>query len=103
MRSRPQFIEWLERKLTEHLGRKRLVPTNAILADAYRRALAVAQLNRAIEESCEAAIQNAHAATIPRSLRRQLEKSLRDSPRAWDTACTRSREEACFLVTAPID
>jgi hypothetical protein len=82
----PQFIEWLERKLTEHLGCKRFIPDDAILADAYRRALAVAEINRAIENSRKAAIQNANSATVPKSLRRQLEEALRHSPQSWDKA-----------------
>jgi hypothetical protein len=82
----PQFIEWLERKLTDHLGSQRFIPADAILADAYRRALAVAGINRALEERRKAAIQTANSATIPQSLRRQLEEALRHSPRAWDKA-----------------
>jgi hypothetical protein len=80
----PQFIEWLVRKLTKHLGRKPFIPADAILADAYRRALAVARINQAIEDVRERAIEEAKSATIPKSLRRQLEKRLRHSPQAWD-------------------
>jgi hypothetical protein len=82
----PQFIEWLEKKLTACLGRKRFIPPDGILADAYRRSLAVAQINSAIEASRRAAIQNASSASIPQSLRHQLEQALKDSPLAWDQA-----------------
>ena len=42
----PQFIEWLEAKLSEQGLDQRLVPSQDVLEDAYRRALAVAEINR---------------------------------------------------------
>jgi hypothetical protein len=81
----PQFVEWLETKLTEHLG-ERLIPDDDVLEDAYRRALAVAEINTAIEESHESAIENAEAAEVPKALRRMLRKAMKDSPNAWDKA-----------------
>src|SRR5262249_8462424 len=77
----PQFIEWLEAKLTQHLG-KRLIPKDEILADAYRRALVIAQVNNAIEEALNTAIDDAEERTIPKSLRRQLQAAMKDSPQA---------------------
>jgi hypothetical protein len=82
----PQFIEWLERKLMHYLGQGRFIPVDAILEDAYRRDLAVAQINEAIEASRTAAIQTASTAAIPESLRRQLEQAVSESPMAWDKA-----------------
>jgi hypothetical protein len=82
----PQFIEWLIRKLRAYLSRQRFIPADDILADAYRRALAAAQMNKALEASRRAAIQNASSASIPQSLRNQLEQALKDSPLAWDQA-----------------
>lgn len=79
----PQFIEWLESKLAKYL-RKRLIPDDAILADVYRRALAIAKINRAIEDVAKSAIQDAEDAKIPKSLRRQLHKALNGSSEAWD-------------------
>jgi hypothetical protein len=84
----PQFIEWLEGKLTEHLG-GRLVPDDATLADAYRRALAIAHINRAIEEATEAAVERAQAAEVPEGLRQQVLRALEKSSGAWDTALYR--------------
>jgi hypothetical protein len=80
----PQFIEWLESKLTKHLGGQRLIPSDEILADAWRRALAVAKINKAIEDTTDEAIENAKATRIPKSLRRQVQKKLKSSAKAWD-------------------
>jgi hypothetical protein len=79
----PQFIEWLETKLSHYLG-KRLIPSDDILQDAYRRAIAVAQINEAIDAAREEAILNAQSAEVPEDLRAQLEDRLKDSPHAWD-------------------
>jgi hypothetical protein len=79
----PDFIEWLEKKLSKHLP-GRLIPSDAVLADAYRRALAIARINQAIEEVTEEAIEFARSAKIPKSLRRQLKKDLGDTSGAWD-------------------
>jgi hypothetical protein len=79
----PQFIEWLEAKLTRHLP-KRLIPPDDVLADAWRRALAVAALNRVLDDARDEAIDNARAAGIPKNLRRQLAKRLKDADEPWD-------------------
>jgi hypothetical protein len=82
----PQFIEWLESKLRQQLG-KLLVPSDDILVDAYRRALAIAEINHAVEEAKDTAINNADKATIPKSLRRQLQAAMKERPgAAWDRA-----------------
>jgi hypothetical protein len=79
----PQFIEWLEAKLNEHLP-GRLIPSDTVLVKAYRRALAVAQINEALEDLKKTAIDAAKAAKVPKSLRRRLQKTLRESDRPWD-------------------
>lgn len=81
----PQFIEWLESKLAKHLPR-RLIPDDEILADAYRRALAIAGINAAIEGIARTMIDEASAATIPKTLRRQLQSAMKGSTKAWDKA-----------------
>ena len=81
----PQFIEWLESKLTEHLP-KRLIPDDDVLHEAYRRALAIAEINHAIEQAHGSAIETATDATIPKTLRRQLRKAMKDSAQSWDSA-----------------
>jgi hypothetical protein len=82
----PDFIHWVESKLRRHL-KERLIPADAILANAYRRALSIAKINQAIEEARGEAIAIAKQAEIPKSLRRQLAKLLKkDSAPAWDKA-----------------
>jgi Topoisomerase 6 subunit A/Spo11, Toprim domain len=81
----PQIIEWLESKLSEHLP-SRLVPDDDTLADAYRRALSVAEINAAIEEASELASERAREATVPRTLRHMLKQEIKDSAVAWDKA-----------------
>jgi hypothetical protein len=85
----PQFIEWLEAKLTELGLGKRLNPDNTILADAYRRATAIARINAAIEGIAEDTIEEARTATVPKTLRRQLQQAMEESPGAWDQALYR--------------
>ncbi len=69
---------------TEHGLGKRLIPDDDILEGAYRRALVVARINQSIKDVRDGAIEKAKSAKVPRSLRRQLEKALKDSPKAWD-------------------
>jgi hypothetical protein len=85
----PQFIEWLEAKLTERLNGKRLIPTDYIVEKAYRRALAVAEINQAIEKARKWAIEIAEAAPIPKGLRQELQQMMKDAtdePLSWDEA-----------------
>jgi hypothetical protein len=81
----PQFIEWLEGHLTKQLP-ARLIPDDEALEAAYRRALVVAEINRAIEAATDDAIEHAIEAVIPKSLRRELEATMKESGGAWDTA-----------------
>jgi hypothetical protein len=81
----PQFLEWLPAKLRDHLP-ERLVPSDQVLEDAYRRMLAVAKINKAIAEARDGAIDEAKSATIPANIRRRLRKILKENPQAWDRA-----------------
>jgi Topoisomerase 6 subunit A/Spo11, Toprim domain len=80
----PQFVEWLETKLREHLPR-RLVPDDQTLEAAYRRSLVVAKINGILEEAVEEAVEYARRAPLPKNLRAKLAKALKakDSD-AWD-------------------
>src|SRR5262249_36085963 len=80
----PDFIRWLEEKLTEHLGKKRLIPGDGVLEEAYRRALAVAEINRAIDRVRERAIKQAEETPVPADLRRRLARRQRKSSEPWD-------------------
>jgi hypothetical protein len=93
----PQFIEWHEAKLTHHLGPDSFIPSDDVLADAYRRAVAVAHINRAIEATRKKAIEDAKAAPIPKSLRRKLQADIAHSPRAWDKALYDQARESLNL------
>jgi hypothetical protein len=85
----PQIIQWFQAKLTGIFGGKRLIPEDDVLERAYRRALALAQVKQAIEETREAAIRDAESAPIPKGLRRKLRRLMKDadgSSMAWDEA-----------------
>jgi hypothetical protein len=89
----PQFIEWLENKLTARGLGKRLVPSDDVLESAYRRALAVAKINSVIENAVEEATKLAEEATIPKTLRRKLQTAMKRSQDAWDKALYRLAAE----------
>jgi hypothetical protein len=79
----PQIVECLEAKFDEHLP-GRLIPGDDVLADAYRRALAAASINRAIDKVRDKAIDRAKAAAVPESLRRRLKKRMKASDEPGD-------------------
>jgi len=80
----PDFVKWLEAKLTEHLGKGRLIPPDVVLREAYRRALAVAEVNRAIKGVRGRAVERPKAAEVPADLRRRLARRQRKSSEPWD-------------------
>jgi hypothetical protein len=83
----PEFIAWLEEVLTKWLGKERFIPKDDILADAHRRALAVARINKAIEEARDGAIEEAEGATLPATLRKKVKRRMKQRPEeAWDKA-----------------
>jgi hypothetical protein len=82
----PQFIEWLEAKLDDHLP-ERLIPADDVLVDAYRRALIVAKVNATIRAVLDNAVAAARTATVPTALRQQLREHMEvDDEQAWDKA-----------------
>ena len=83
--SSPQFVEWLKARIAEHLP-NRLIPEDGVLDDAFRRALAVARINRAIEATAAESVEAAAAATIPGRLRKKLAAAMKKSGQAWDAA-----------------
>jgi hypothetical protein len=80
----PQFVEWLEAKLVKHLGEGRLVPKQDVLADAYRRALAVARINRELHRVRTRAVTHALSAAVPEGLAATLGRRMKESSRPWD-------------------
>src|SRR5262249_11291739 len=79
----PQFIEYVESSLRKYL-KERLIPEDAVLADAYRRALVLARINRAIRETRDEAIKGAREAKIPKTLRNQIREAMKEDDRPWD-------------------
>ena len=88
----PQFIEWIEGKLTEQGLGKRLIPSDEVLADAYRRALAIAEINGAMAAARDSAIDHARGANVPKTLRQMLQGEMKKSPEAWDKVLYRLAE-----------
>jgi hypothetical protein len=81
-----RLIDWLERKLTAH-GVKKLVPDDAILIDAYRRAILVHIINETIDKAREAAGEAAEQASVPKALLHDVRRLLKAHPTmAWDAA-----------------
>jgi hypothetical protein len=83
----PQFIEWLESKLLGlGLGR-RLIPNRTALETAYRRSVAVAHINLALEGATDEARQIAMTTRMPKNLEQQLRKKMKSAPNLpWDKA-----------------
>ncbi|MEK6676762.1 MAG: hypothetical protein AABZ47_14055 [Planctomycetota bacterium] len=80
------FVKWLEAKLADN-GVQKIVPDQVTLEDAYRRAVHVAELERAIENIGDAARGAAAAAKIPRDLGRRVKSALKADPTlTWDEA-----------------
>jgi hypothetical protein len=79
----PQFIEWIITSLTKHLPNP-LIPSDAVLEDAYRRALIIAEINDTIEKARDLAIEKATATEIPKGLRQLLELEMKGPEQAWD-------------------
>ena len=82
----PQFIEWLESMLTEHGLAKPLIPDDATLEAAYRRAVVLARINKAIDEVLDEATNEADEMAVPKTLKRQLQKTMKETSESWDKA-----------------
>jgi hypothetical protein len=80
----PQFIEWIETKLSEQGLGKPFVPDDETLNDAYRRAVIICRLNAAIDEALADVRDEAEDVAIPKSLKRQLHSAMKVSPESWD-------------------
>ncbi len=89
-----QLIEWLEAKLKEH-GIKKLVPDDAALEQAYRRALEISIVRDRIGAIEEEAADLATEAVLPADLRLQITNALDDTrSQPWDEAVMRIAEES---------
>jgi len=90
--SSPQFLELLETKLTGLGLHQRLVPTDEVLTEAWRRALIVASLNTALDAARDEALARDGDAELPADLRQRLVTSLQAQPEPWDRALYRLAE-----------
>ncbi len=85
-----QFIEWVERKL-EQAGVEKVVPDDEALARAYRRALRMAEIQRAIDKIVKRPLKNID---VPDELQEQVETMLTKEPeQAWDDAVFKLAQE----------
>jgi DNA topoisomerase VI subunit A len=89
----PQFIEWLEAKLKTHLPQRLIPDDDAILEQAYRRALAVSSINAQLENIRSEALEMASIADIPKALRKKIRAAMKKSEQPWDIALHAIAEE----------
>ena len=80
------FVEWLESKLKEQ-GVVKVVPDDATLESAYRRALSIQQYREAVDEAAQEIQGRVAAVEIPESLRADLKERMKSDPsQPWDEA-----------------
>ncbi len=81
-----RLIAWLERKLTEH-GVTKFVPPAEALTAAYRRAVHVHEVNKALARTHKSAIKASEQARVPKTLAKQVGALLKAKPAlSWDAA-----------------
>ncbi|MBA2528203.1 MAG: hypothetical protein H0V18_20830 [Pyrinomonadaceae bacterium] len=80
-----QFIDWLELKFAEH-GVTKVVPNQATLEAAYKRAILVMLANDAIGSVQSAWNENGHGVSIPDDLEQQVRIQVEGTELSWDAA-----------------
>ena len=89
-----QLITWIERKLAEH-GVKKIIPDDATLAAAYRRAREQTIVQALINDALRKWREEAGESVVPTNLRSLLEHTLTAHPnRTWDEIITNIAVEA---------
>ena len=73
------FVEWLESKL-EKQGVVKVIPDNATLESAYRRALSIQQYREAVDEATQEIQDCVAAVEIPENLRAHLKQRMKSHP-----------------------
>jgi hypothetical protein len=76
-----QLIDWLEAKL-KAAGVKKVVPEKKILLEAYRRAIRMAHIQKAIDEVTKGLGKK--KVSVPRDLEKTLKAKLKDTAQSWD-------------------
>ena len=83
-----QFIDWLEEKLRK-AGVKKVVPDAAVLGEAWRRALWLAQVRAQIAE-----VSTEPCIPLPKNLEADLRRRLKRFPEfSWDEALAQIAEK----------
>ena len=83
-----QFIDWLEEKLRK-AGVKKVVPDAAVLGEAWRRALWLAQVREQIAE-----VSTEPCIALPKNLEADLRRRLKRFPEfSWDEALAQIAEK----------
>jgi hypothetical protein len=79
-----RLLEWLEAKLITHQVQK-VIPDDTTLEVAYRRTLALKELDRRLRDALPEAEQTAQNAGVPQALHTQIARKLVQTPHAaWD-------------------
>ena len=86
-----QFVAWLEGKLNA-LGVSKVVPSGEVLAATYRKAMLVAEAQKAIERVV--ADFDGEAVIIPGDLRDAIERMIDGEPRSWAWAIEQLARES---------
>ncbi len=80
------FVEWLKSKLEEQ-GVAKVIPDDATLESAYRRALSIQQYREAVDEATQEIQDRVAAVEIPENLRGDLKQRMKSHPsQPWDEA-----------------
>jgi Topoisomerase 6 subunit A/Spo11, Toprim domain len=78
-----RFIDWIERKLTEH-GVKKVVPDDETLADAYRRMKQQAAVQKQVDKALKG-LGKEKDGPVPADLRARIEAAQKATPdKRWD-------------------
>ena len=89
-----QLITWIERKLAQH-GVKKIIPDDATLAAAYRRAREQTIVQALITDALRKWREEAGESVVPINLRVLLEQTLTAHPnRRWDEVISDIASEA---------
>jgi hypothetical protein len=93
-----QFIDFLVQKLVE-AGVSKLVPDEAVLVKAYRRAAATASIERAVDAAIEG--RQDDGVTVPPGLADVVGARIKGTGLSWDEAVWRLASQA--EMTGPTD
>ena len=78
-----QFVSWLDEKL-EDAGVRKVVPDDSTLEKAYRRAVCIARVQKAIDRFI--AEQEGENVEIPTDLSRRIGEMIQGTAKPWDLA-----------------